>query len=1108
MIKIIKLLASLIFLFSQISQAQNYNLLNYDNENGMHNNSIKAIVQDSLGFIWIATDNYLERFDGINFKLFNKGLPSSFVKNLYLTKKKQLLAITDMGVVEIVSKPDTAFFKPILSGTGDLTDSALYFPKTVFEDTDGSLWFSCTMAINHFKNNKLKEYTFEKKNFTGNYFCSYSIVKDSSGNLFAFSNGGYAYKYDLKTDSFIEMTNLGHFPFIYDALCNRTGEILLATSSGLHVLKYDKDLHFSVSVLIPDLSFIKFRVDTNHTIFAASQNDGIFLLNKINNSYQIDKIQNLIQKSIHNIYIDKENNIWVSTDAGIVLMNLTFFEAKTEGINHTFINCIVKGTDNSMYVVANGQVQKLDIENKHVLTSLFLSDRKYGFINYFLPIGKRFFWASNAKEMGWCDDTKNNRMKFAESSAILLHGDNNGDVWVCKENIEGVSRVHSDADLFYYDKTSGLPNRTYSMDLDMDGNLLAGSCTDSTYLHQYDKKTDRFKNISITIKFEHNKYFMVNDICVINKLIYLATTDGLYLIENKQISRVPVRNFENTDTRFVKVDKNNNLWLGYDKGLIKYNKQNTIFFDKKDGLPVNSMALRSIVISDDNCVFAGTTNGWIYSLKNNEPELITPAPFFSSIKFDGIDSSKISKITEDAYSTIRFISLSFPGKDIKYQTRILEQDTVWSKETYSNELFIPKLKTGAYTVQVRALQHGNYRWSKVATYQFTVRKHWYNTWLAYVCYVLFIFIFVYVTVIFYTRRLRKQKENLEQIVKERTVEIVQQKEEIETQAEELKTTNDKLVELDQFKEGMTGMIVHDLKNPLAAILNVSNNDETKQAAKQMLNMVLNILDVQKLEDAQMNIQLTDFNLSTCLFDALQQVKLLYERKSITIENSIPENLTVKGDAEIIQRVFINLLTNAVKYTPNNGKIELGIKNYELGMEKQDIQFQIPNSKFQIIKVSDNGCGIPKDKLISVFDKFVQVEAKNSGGVRSTGLGLTFCKLAVEAHGGKIGVESEIGKGSTFWFLLLKSEKIIENNYDQNKTENQSETIQFNNKEKEYLLPFKEILAKFTVYEFSDIRNTIQNIDSLNNSKIETWKNLVMSAMKVGNEEKYNELIKQ
>ena len=102
--------------------------------------------------------------------------------------------------------------------------------------------------------------------------------------------------------------------------------------------------------------------------------------------------------------------------------------------------------------------------------------------------------------------------------------------------------------------------------------------------------------------------------------------------------------------------------------------------------------------------------------------------------------------------------------------------------------------------------------------------------------------------------------------------------------------------------------------------------------------------------------------------------------------------------------------------------------------------------------------------------------------------------------------TKLGNGSTFWFSLPKSDAEFE--YDSKKTaiETQNEKIQFNKDEITYLLPFMNMLSQFSVYEFSDVRNTILKIDALNNPKIETWKNSVMAAMKAGNEEKYYDLI--
>ncbi len=341
-------------------------------------------------------------------------------------------------------------------------------------------------------------------------------------------------------------------------------------------------------------------------------------------------------------------------------------------------------------------------------------------------------------------------------------------------------------------------------------------------------------------------------------------------------------------------------------------------------------------------------------------------------------------------------------------------------------------------------------------------------------------------------------ENLEFKVAERT-------EQIKIQAEELKTTNERLIELDKFKEGMTTMIVHDLKNPLNTILSVSKEVESQQAAKQMLNMVLNILDIQKFESAQMKIQPVVFPLKSCALDALLQVKILYEKKSIILKNNITNDVFVKGDFELISRIFINLLTNAIKYTPNNGEISMLIENgnIEKYISNEASEKSGFPDKFLLVKIIDNGQGIPSDKINLVFDKFSQVEVKSSGGVRSTGLGLTFCKLVVEAHGGTIGVQSELGKGSAFWFYLPKGEPLTEE--IQIGEIKQKDNVSLDDSDKAYLSEFLEKLKNLTVYEFSDVNIILKTIES-KSKNIEYWKNEVENALRACNEEKFNSLI--
>jgi len=245
------------------------------------------------------------------------------------------------------------------------------------------------------------------------------------------------------------------------------------------------------------------------------------------------------------------------------------------------------------------------------------------------------------------------------------------------------------------------------------------------------------------------------------------------------------------------------------------------------------------------------------------------------------------------------------------------------------------------------------------------------------------------------------------LLKERNLEIQNQNEEITVQAEELSIAYSKLQELDEFKQGLTNMIVHDLKNPLGIILNLSESRLVKEAGNKMLNLIINILDVSKFEEAKMKINYSVFELGQAIEQSIKKTSFVASISGIKIVEETENNIKVRADYDLIERVFINLLTNAIKYSPKNEKIYISAKNDT-------------NDKFIKITVKDSGSGIPEEFIEKIFDKFTQVTAINSETIRSTGLGLTFCKLAVEAQGGKIGVKSESKKGSTFWFTLPKA----------------------------------------------------------------------------------------
>ncbi|MBN2282073.1 MAG: hybrid sensor histidine kinase/response regulator [Candidatus Marinimicrobia bacterium] len=224
--------------------------------------------------------------------------------------------------------------------------------------------------------------------------------------------------------------------------------------------------------------------------------------------------------------------------------------------------------------------------------------------------------------------------------------------------------------------------------------------------------------------------------------------------------------------------------------------------------------------------------------------------------------------------------------------------------------------------------------------------------------------------------------------------------------------------LQRLNDELNHMIVHDMRNPLTVMLghlellkikvkNLENDkiDKTlsilNQQANRLIEMISSLLDINKFEKGEMKLNREEVDLIELLNHILQvfnynkdHVKILLETKITTFKAPI--------DKYIIERVIENLLTNAIKFSNKNSIITLHI----------DQQNEKP-----VIKVIDQGPGIPAEYQEKIFEKFGQVESRRKGNKYSTGLGLTFCKYAVNAHGGEIGVYNNPNAGSTFWFTL-------------------------------------------------------------------------------------------
>lgn len=235
---------------------------------------------------------------------------------------------------------------------------------------------------------------------------------------------------------------------------------------------------------------------------------------------------------------------------------------------------------------------------------------------------------------------------------------------------------------------------------------------------------------------------------------------------------------------------------------------------------------------------------------------------------------------------------------------------------------------------------------------------------------------------------------------------------------ELQQRYQQLQELEKQRDDLTHMIVHDLRTPLTSFLSgvqavpmmgELNDGQSEcldiatQGGEKLLGMINELLDIGKMEDGTLQLILKQADLIFLAEAAINQVNHLLREKNLTLQREFQDGLPLLlVDEEKLLRVLVNLLGNAIKFTPPEGTITVSIKADKAGIT---------------CLVRDTGEGIPPEYFERIFEKFGQVETRKSGRKMSTGLGLTFCKMVIEKHGGHIWVESEPGKGSTFSFYL-------------------------------------------------------------------------------------------
>ena len=238
--------------------------------------------------------------------------------------------------------------------------------------------------------------------------------------------------------------------------------------------------------------------------------------------------------------------------------------------------------------------------------------------------------------------------------------------------------------------------------------------------------------------------------------------------------------------------------------------------------------------------------------------------------------------------------------------------------------------------------------------------------------------------------------------------------------------SDSLREIDRLKQEFQAMITHDLRSPLSAIYSTlqlvtvgalgevpdkakAQLERSKVSAEYLLGLVSDLLDVSKLESKSLPMEFVQTDAPTVVGQSVDAVRALAERKDVTIETSC-QPLTLTADGARLARVYINLLSNAIKFSPKGGKVTVSVKEED---------------GWLATRISDQGRGISPEDQKRIFDKYEQVETSDTTLLGGTGLGLSICKAIIDCHQGIIGVDSEPGRGSTFWFRIPLLQQPVE-----------------------------------------------------------------------------------
>ncbi len=1077
------LLLILFFLFKSTAIAQNFQTSNYQFrhltlDNGLSHADANIVVQDKKGFIWIGTYSGLNRYDGYTVKAYYNEL--SYINKPYLNRIHDISVNKD-GFLWLATSAGIQFFDPYKE-----CFVPIEVKNEIYRDEEYDLEKILSVDDKHLlvKNNDNRitmyrienDYTLVREPLHIDALC-FSVYKDADQRIWVSTDKGiYVFRENNVWYHFFLPKENGKNVSVRLTFINKKNELLIATENDLYLFQHDVNLLFDRSdkelkngIRLPvDLSkgwITDLIQDRNDEYWISSLKglyhifvkDGQFVSESI---YTGSSNNNLTSDFISRLLLDKSDNLFVSTYGGGVNIldinrnNFHLIQKQIFGSNSISENIVRAITESPEYLWFGTNSTGLNRMNKKTgqffyynthseKSTRLLSDG----IRALLNENDTTLWVGHTEGLDLIDLSSGKvqttfaveNTAFGEVTSIVR--DCFGQIWIGTWN-KGLGRIrknekgHYDAVLFKNEKPdypAFTPSRIITVYADSIRPELFYSSGKQLIRLFLDKDGEIEKSLIYQANDAKVNSLSSNFVCSIvrenDSILWLGCIGGglnrMLLLANGDYRSEALKDqnrLEQMDIESLQMDSNGDLWLGTN-GLIKYtpDKNKFNFYKTIDGSSVNSFKVGGSYQTHDGWLYFGGIKGVVYfNPQNIKINQFKANPEIASVLINNQDypvtENLILPYNKNSI-TLYFTGMHYSAPEkCKYKYRLLPFEKQWRySENGLNMVNYANLPYGNYSFELLASNNDGIWNDSLCKYIFKINPPW---WLSlYMKIIYFILALALLSGVYiyllYWFNLKKQLE-IKQI-------------------KELQNERIHQMQLQFFTN-----ISHEFRTPLTLISGaiekmsmLSGEKETYQDLlmrniKRLMNLVDGLIDFRKVETEGFKLAVQEQDLYPFLEKILSDFKLLADSKNINFKICIPNSIRrVWFDPEIIERIVLNLLNNAFKYTKQGGEIIVAVDS-SVYTSSFEYQYKIENEKKPeagfTIYIKDNGVGISNESIAKIFTRYYRIQDSEYDPHLGSGIGLALVKSFLVVHNGSLLVSSKRGEGTDFLLTFPCSEK--------------------------------------------------------------------------------------